>query len=193
MEEIEYQRVRIEIERLVDTSYQEESSSVKLELPAFMVDDMIDHAISEHPNMCCGTILGKDGQAEHFARARNEESSPYRYSIAADDLALCLSLADDNDWSVMAIYSSRPQPKPSYTDFRQASWPWSLGEPIYPHAFNVFISVDDPLTPIIRAFQLDSTSMSERPVDVHGVLKTHATFQRGRYETYDFSAKMGLR
>ena len=52
-----------------------------ISVPSNFVDEMIEHAVQENPNECCGILAGKDGLISALYRVRNSTPSPYRYVI----------------------------------------------------------------------------------------------------------------
>src|SRR5690554_5804333 len=105
-----------------------------------MLDEMVEHAIADLPNECCGVISGTDEGAERLYRTRNAEASPFRYNIDPRDLLRIERELDENDWRVLVIYHSHvaSEAYPSPTDIRLAQWPGT--DPpmdLYPGAYYV--------------------------------------------------------
>jgi [CysO sulfur-carrier protein]-S-L-cysteine hydrolase len=94
-----------------------------VELPADLVQAMIDHARAEYPNEMCGLIVG-DGLAADGGRAlrweptRNRAASPLRYDIHPDDLlrlTIATEEADEEFWAIVHSHTHSPA-RPSATD-----------------------------------------------------------------------------
>ena len=88
-----------------------------VELPAEMLQAMIDHARAENPNEMCGVIVGDrpaadGGKALRWEPARNLAASPLRYEIHPDDL-LRLSIATED--AGRGVLGDRPQSHPHPT------------------------------------------------------------------------------
>jgi proteasome lid subunit RPN8/RPN11 len=85
---------------------------------------VVDHALRDAPNECCGFIFLRDGVAEEVMAVENTTPSPFRFEIGSRDL---LTLADaDADGREAVIYHShtRSAPRPSQTDINFAvNWP----------------------------------------------------------------------
>ncbi len=97
-----------------------------MEIPREFADAMVQHAIEEDPNECCGLLAGKDGQVLKHYRMTNTESSPYRYNMDGKELLLATREIDDNGWEMQVIYHSHTHSAayPSNTDVRLAeNWP----------------------------------------------------------------------
>jgi [CysO sulfur-carrier protein]-S-L-cysteine hydrolase len=122
-----------------------------VELPAAMIEGIVDHARAEDPNEACGVIVGDAPAAEggrplRWEPARNKAASPYRYELDPGDL-LRLTLATDDAgevfWAIVHSHLRTP-PRPSPTDVALA---------LYPDALYVLVSLADP-TPEIRAWRI---------------------------------------
>lgn len=104
-----------------------------IDLPAAMVQELIDHARAEYPNEACGLIVGnrpaaEGGQALRYAATRNRAASPYRYDIHPDDLYRLSVETDDADqvfWGIVHSHTHTPA-RPSPTDIGLAFYPDAL-------------------------------------------------------------------
>ena len=123
------------------------------------VDEMIAHALQDHPNEACGIIAGLDGQATKLFRAINAEASPYRYKVDDKDLFRIYRECDDNGWDFLAIYHSHTASEayPSATDVRLAFWP---------EARYVLVSTKDPDNPVVRAFRIEDGEIREEELAI---------------------------
>lgn len=91
-----------------------------------LVQEMLDHALAEAPNECCGVVASRDGQAVRVYRAENIHASPLRYEISPEELLRIYLEIEDQDCELGAIYHShtRSPPYPSQTDVNLArGWP----------------------------------------------------------------------
>ena len=125
-----------------------------LTLPDGFITEMVAHAQEEAPNECCGIIAGVEGEATRLFRARNSEASPYRYSVDPKDLFRIYRECEENDWNFLAIYHSHTASEayPSPTDVRLAFWP---------EAYYILVSLQDAVNPVVRAFRILDSSVSE--------------------------------
>jgi len=139
-----------------------------LRLPKTMVDEMIQHAINDLPNECCGIITGKDGVAAQLYRTRNVEASPFRYNIDPRDILKVEREMDDAGLQVLVIYHSHvaSEAYPSPTDVRLSQWPGT--DPpmdLYPGAYYVLVSLKDPDNPVVRAYTITQGVVEEQPIE----------------------------
>jgi [CysO sulfur-carrier protein]-S-L-cysteine hydrolase len=132
---------------------------VALTLEKEYVDEMIAHALEDHPNEACGIIAGKDGRATKLFRAINAEASPYRYKVDDKDLFRIYRECSDNDWDFLVIYHSHTASEayPSATDVRLAFWP---------EAYYVLVSTKDEAAPVVRAFRILDGAISEEGIEI---------------------------
>ena len=95
-----------------------------------LVQEMIDHALAEAPDECCGVVATRDDQAVRVYPAVNIHHSPLRYEISPEELLRIYMEIEDQGCELGAIYHShtRSRPYPSQTDVNLAAgWP----DPIY--------------------------------------------------------------
>lgn len=140
------------------------------ELPATMVQALIDHARAGYPNEVCGLIVGsavaaEGGRALRFEPTRNAAASPYRYEVHPDDLYRLTVATDDADevfWGIVHSHTHTPA-RPSPTD---------IGLAFYPDALYVLVSlsVDEADrgtgTPSVRAWRIVESGVHEVALEV---------------------------
>jgi proteasome lid subunit RPN8/RPN11 len=104
-----------------------------VELPATMLQALIDHARAEYPNEMCGLIVGDGSAADgglplRWEPTQNRAASPLRYEIHPDDL-LRLTIATENAgeefWAIVHSHT-HSAPRPSLTDVGLAFYPDSI-------------------------------------------------------------------
>jgi proteasome lid subunit RPN8/RPN11 len=85
---------------------------------------VVDHALRDAPNECCGFIFLRDGVAEEVVAVENTTPSPFRFEIGSRDL-LTLGEADADGREAIIYHShTRSAPRPSQTDINFAvNWP----------------------------------------------------------------------
>ena len=90
-----------------------------------MLDEIVEHAVRDAPNECCGLVVGSAGTATQVRQMENLAASPFRFDIDGREL-LALAFAEDGEDELTAIYHShtRSAPYPSQTDVNfAAGWP----------------------------------------------------------------------
>lgn len=118
-----------------------------LVIPETFANELINHALRDDPNECCGILASKDGLVTKLFQVTNVENSPYRYSMDPKELLRILREIDDNGWELLAVYHSHTHSPayPSATDVRLAS---------LPDAYYILISLEDKAHPVIRCFRI---------------------------------------
>lgn len=129
-----------------------------MDIPAEIRDAMVQHALEDDPNECCGILAGAGGIVLQHYRITNTEHSPYRYSMDGRELNQVLRELDDNGWEMQVIYHSHTHSPayPSATDVRlAANWP----DPYY-----LLVSLMDKESPDVRLFSIWDGAVTEEPV-----------------------------
>lgn len=142
-----------------------------VDMPATMIQQLIDHARAEYPNEACGIIAGSRlpahaGAPTRWFPARNDAASPLRYTIHPQDLLRIYTAIDDVDEEVWAIVHShvRSPARPSPTDIGKAdSWPDALYILV-----SLAESADDPgqPSPTVRAWRIVDREVFEVSIGV---------------------------
>lgn len=84
-------------------------------VPAAVRDELVAHAAAESPNECCGLVAFRDGVAERYLPAVNEEPSPYYFKLRPGS-PLDFFLEDEGyELAIFHSHLSSP-PRPSRTD-----------------------------------------------------------------------------
>src|SRR5687767_12972399 len=85
-------------------------------------DSLVDYAVEEAPNECCGFLWGRDGSVEEVARGRSVRKSRYSYELDPQSLLRANDL-DDEGYEV-GVYHSHPHSpaEPSQTDINLAHY-----------------------------------------------------------------------
>jgi [CysO sulfur-carrier protein]-S-L-cysteine hydrolase len=148
------------------------STPFRLRIPEAIVRQMVEHAVAESPNECCGILGGKfEGlrNADHGAagcplakvdrcfRLINEAASPVEFLSEARSLFQAMRELRDLHLEMLAIYHSHPasDPIPSVKD-RQRNYSDDVA--------NLIVSLNGP-KPLIRAWWLTKSSQTEAEWD----------------------------
>ncbi len=130
-----------------------------MEIAAEYRDAIVEHALEEDPNECCGILAGVQGIIKKHYRITNAEKSPYRYSLDGKEFLEALREIDDRGWEIQVFYHSHTHSPayPSATDVRLATWP---------DAYYLLVSLLDKSAPEIRLFSILDGEVSEKQVDI---------------------------
>jgi proteasome lid subunit RPN8/RPN11 len=133
-------------------------------IPRAIAEDLVDHAVADLPNECCGMLGGRDGTAERVYRAANTEGSPFMYVMDPREQMRIMDDIDDAGLDLLAVYHShtRSAAYPSRTDVELAFFPQTL---------YLIVSLADRAQPEIRAFRLRrdlplEEAVTEEPVEI---------------------------
>ena len=123
-----------------------------------LYDEMVEHALAEAPNECCGMIASRDGEAVELHRMVNAAASPLKYVIDPQEQYRVQTAIEDAGLDLGVIYHShtRSAPYPSQTDINLA---------FYPEALYVIVGVAEP-EPEVRAFRIRDGQVEETKLDV---------------------------
>ena len=91
-----------------------------------MLDEIVEHAVRDAPNECCGLVVGADGTATRVRAMENLAASPFRFDIDGRELIALRLRRRRRATQLTAIYHShtRSAPYPSQTDVNfAAGWP----------------------------------------------------------------------
>jgi proteasome lid subunit RPN8/RPN11 len=123
--------------------------------------EIFRHCMAERPNEACGLLAGRGERVERVYPARNREQSPVRYEIDPADLIRIFRDIDDSDLELVGIFHSHvfTQAYPSQTDVRLA---------YYPDALYLLVSLMNEREPVLRAYTILDSQISEVEVVVEG-------------------------
>ncbi|MCX8044968.1 MAG: M67 family metallopeptidase [Desulfobacterota bacterium] len=115
---------------------------------------MIQHAMQELPNECCGILIGRNERIERAQALRNIEPSPDTYRMDPEEQVALFRAMEQRGEQLLGIYHSHPHgpPEPSALDLRLA---------FHPHVVYVIVSLEDPHCPQVRGFFLSQNSFAE--------------------------------
>jgi proteasome lid subunit RPN8/RPN11 len=123
-------------------------------LPSKLWQGMVDHALREIPNECCGVLLGAEGKFQRLIPMRNVRPSPSSYFMDPERQVQVFSEMEKGGEQLLGIYHSHPNgpPYPSDTDLKLA---------FHPDALYFIVSLEDKHNPSVGAFQLQNQEFTE--------------------------------
>jgi [CysO sulfur-carrier protein]-S-L-cysteine hydrolase len=125
---------------------------------------IITQAQTEAPNECCGMLAGRGDVVEAVFPGRNRDQSPTTYLMHPEDQLRAFREMDERGWELIGIYHSHPrtQAAPSRTDRARAVD--GDGQPLFPGAQYVIVSLRDDSRPQVKAFRLTGNAFTEEDV-----------------------------
>ncbi len=129
-----------------------------IKIPQSIFQAIIDHARKEAPLECCGILAGENGTVRKVFEMRNEEQSPVRYLMSAQEQLKVFEEMEKEKMEMVAVYHSHTHtdPYPSETDVRLA---------FYPEVTSVIISLKDD-APEVKAFKIREQTISPEEIEV---------------------------
>lgn len=125
-----------------------------------LLDEMIEHAISDDPNECCGLIGGNNGEAKVLYRMENTAHSPLRYEMDPMEQYRVYSKIEEDGQEVVGIYHShtRTAAYPSQTDINLASG--------WPDAVYFIVSLEKTDEPYVKGFMIRGKEVEDVDLQV---------------------------
>ena len=126
-----------------------------------LVDAMVAHARTDHPDEACGVIAGLQGsdRPERFIAMLNAERSPtfYRFD-SGEQLKVWRALEQAGEAAIIIYHShTATEAYPSRTDISYAS---------EPDAHYVLVSTRDPDEHEVRSYRIVDGAVTEEPVKI---------------------------
>jgi [CysO sulfur-carrier protein]-S-L-cysteine hydrolase len=126
-----------------------------------LVDAMVAHARTDHPDEACRVIAGLQGsdRPERFIAMLNAERSPTFYRFDSGEQLKVWREMEDADEVPVVIYHSHTATEayPSRTDISYAS---------EPDAHYVLVSTRDPVELEVRSYRIVDGAVTEEPVKI---------------------------
>jgi proteasome lid subunit RPN8/RPN11 len=124
------------------------------ELDGVFSKEIVEQALREFPNECCGVIAAEGGVPVKVFPMTNADASPVTYRLEGKEQLRVFNELDERGWDLWAIYHSHTHSEayPSETDVRLA---------FYPDARYILVSLQDRSSPVIRSFRIVDGEVSE--------------------------------
>lgn len=164
---------------------------MSLTLPQALVEEMIAHAREDLPNECCGIVSRAADGSLTLYRATNEEASPWRFTIPAQELLHLYNAVERSDGQMLVIYHShtKSEARPSPTDLRMSLM--HRGSDPWPYWVLVSLKDDEPS---VRAWRIDDGDEIEGVAPTEIDLKIDDSLaRRVRLETYESEGRPRVR
>ena len=129
------------------------------ELDGVFYKEIVEQALREFPNECCGLIAAEAGVPVKVIPMKNADASPVTYRLDGKEQLRIFDEIDDRGWELWAIYHSHTHSEayPSETDRRLA---------FYPEARYLVLSLDDREHPVLRSFFIVDGEVTEEEFEV---------------------------
>ncbi len=133
---------------------------LKLEIPTYIFEDMLEQAKAEAPIECCGILAGSGGKVEKLYKMTNAELRSDHFMMAPEQQFEAVKDIRSSSLDMLAIYHSHPETpaRPSAEDIRLA---------LTPGVVYLIVSLHGPNGgPAVKGFQIEDGNVTEVPVEV---------------------------
>jgi proteasome lid subunit RPN8/RPN11 len=130
------------------------------ELDGVFYKEIVEQALREFPNECCGVIAADGGgRPVKVFPMRNADASPVTYRLDGKEQLQIFDRIDDEGWDLWAIYHSHTHSEayPSDTDRKLA---------FYPDARYLVLSLADREAPVLRSFFIRDGDVTEEELTI---------------------------
>ncbi len=129
------------------------------ELDGVYYKEVVEQALREFPNECCGLIAAADGRPVKVFPMRNVDASPATYRLDGREQLHVFDEMETNGWELWGIYHSHTHSEayPSETDRRLA---------FYPDSRYLVLSLQDREHPVLRSFFISEDEVKEEELVV---------------------------
>jgi proteasome lid subunit RPN8/RPN11 len=135
-----------------------------VELDGVFYKEIVEQALREFPNECCGVIAADDGRPVKVFPATNIDASAVTYRIDAKDQLRIERAIDAEGWDTWAYYHSHTHSEayPSPTDRSHAK----RVEAFYPDVRFLILSVEQRESPVLRSFLIHDGEVTEEELTI---------------------------
>ena len=124
------------------------------QLDGVLFKEIVEHALREFPNECCGLIASEADVPVRVFPMMNADASPATYRLDGMEQLKAFDELDERGWELWAIYHSHTHSDayPSETDTRLA---------FYPDTRYLVLSLQDRSVPVMRSFWIRDGQITE--------------------------------
>ncbi len=132
---------------------------IMTELDGVFYKEIVEQALREFPNECCGLIAAAGGVPVKAFQMRNADASPVTYRLEGKEQLKVFDEIEEQGLDLWAIYHSHTHSEayPSETDRRLA---------FYPDARYILVSLVDREDPEIRSFFIRDGEVEEEELSI---------------------------
>jgi proteasome lid subunit RPN8/RPN11 len=125
-----------------------------------LLDEIVEHAVRDAPNECCGVVASRAGAATAVHATENLAASPFRFEIDGLTLMRLIDAIEDAGEELVAIYHShtRSAPYPSQTDVNFAA--------LWPGVEWLIVGVSKAAEPEVRSYLIADGAIAEAELEL---------------------------
>ena len=131
-----------------------------MQIARSLLDEIVDHAVRDAPNECCGVVAARDGAVTAVHTAENLAASPFRFEIDGLTLMRLMDELEQAGDELGAIYHShtRSDPYPSQTDVNFAA--------LWPGVEWLIVGVSKGAEPQVRSYLIDGGAIRDAELEI---------------------------
>jgi len=132
---------------------------MKLEISAYVFEQMLEQAKAQVPIEVCGILAGNDSKVEKLYKMTNVDNSSNHFMMEPKEQFAVVKDIRSADLEMLAIYHSHPETpaRPSAEDIRLA---------LTPDVIYVIVSLKDVNDANVKGFLIEDGTGTEVPVKV---------------------------
>jgi proteasome lid subunit RPN8/RPN11 len=140
---------------------------LKLEIPTYIFEQMLEQAKAEAPIEACGILAGSDSKVEKLYKMANADQSSNHFMMEPEEQFAVVKDIRSIGLKMLAIYHSHPETpaRPSAVDVRLA---------LTPDIIHVIVSLQDLSATVVKGFLIEDgnplsqqgKSVTEVPVEI---------------------------
>ena len=137
----------------------EELQMLKLEIPSYVFEQMLEQAKAQAPIEVCGILAGSDSKVEKLYKMTNVDNSSNHFMMEPKEQFAVVKDIRSAGLEMLAIYHSHPETPagPSAEDIRLA---------LTPDVVYVIVSLRDTKVPDVKGFVKENGTLTEVPIKV---------------------------
>ncbi len=132
---------------------------LKLEIPTYIFERMLEQAQAQAPIEVCGILAGSNSKVEKLYKMTNVDNSSNHFMMEPKEQFAVVKDIRSADLEMLAIYHSHPETlaRPSAEDIRLA---------LTPDVIYVIVSLQDANDANVKGFCIENSTVTEVPVEV---------------------------
>jgi [CysO sulfur-carrier protein]-S-L-cysteine hydrolase len=129
------------------------------ELDGVLFKEIVEQALREFPNECCGLIAAEEGLPVKVFPMTNADASPATYRLDGREQLRVFDELEERGWDLWGIYHSHTHSEayPSETDTRLA---------FYPDSRYLVLSLQDRTEPVMRSYWIREGEIAEEELTI---------------------------
>lgn len=132
---------------------------LKLEIPAYVFEQMLEQAKAQVPIEVCGILAGNDSKVEKLYKMTNADNSSNHFMMEPKEQFAVVKDIRSAGLEMLAIYHSHPETpaRPSAEDIRLA---------LTPDVIYVIASLQGANAPAVKSFLIEDGNVTEVPLKI---------------------------